>query len=56
MCPVCLATTAWIAASIVTTGGVGALLLKRVATGKAAGDSSSIAPSAITTPKEDHHG
>jgi hypothetical protein len=32
MCPVCLATAAMIAGSIVTTGGLAALIVKKVAT------------------------
>jgi len=48
MCPVCLATAAWIAAAAVSTGGMTALVLKRVATGNAANN--------IPANKEDHHG
>jgi hypothetical protein len=51
MCPVCLATTAWIAASIVTTGGVGAFVFKKVAAGKAANHFPANPKS-----EEDHHG
>jgi hypothetical protein len=36
MCPVCLATAAWIAAAAASTGGMTALVFKRVAAGKAA--------------------
>ena len=31
MCPVCLATAAMIAGSIATTGGVAALMIKKIA-------------------------
>ena len=30
MCPVCIATAAWIAASATSTGGVSALLVKKL--------------------------
>jgi len=48
VCPVCLATAAWIAVATVSTGGMTALLLKRAATTKAANN--------IPTNEEDHHG
>jgi hypothetical protein len=51
MCPFCLATAAWIAAAAVSTGGMTALVAKKVATGRAANDNS-----ATTQSKEDHHG
>jgi hypothetical protein len=51
MCPVCIATAAWIAATAVSTGGMTALVLKKAATGKAANQFP-----ANPTPKEDHHG
>ena len=51
MCPVCLATAAWIAAATVSTGGMTALVLKKVATGNAPNNFPTIPPS-----KEDHHG
>ncbi len=35
MCPFCLATAAWIAAAAVSTGGVTALAIRKVATGNA---------------------
>ena len=36
MCPVCMATAAWIAAAAISTGGMTALVLKKAATGNAA--------------------
>jgi hypothetical protein len=51
MCPVCLATAAWIAAAAVSTGGMTALVVKKVATGKLANNTP-----IITLSKEDHHG
>jgi hypothetical protein len=51
MCPVCLATAAWIAAAAVSTGGMTALVVKKVAIGKPANNIPTITPS-----KEDHHG
>jgi hypothetical protein len=46
-----LATAAWIAAAAVSTGGMTALVLKKVATAKAANNFPT-----ITASKEDHHG
>jgi hypothetical protein len=52
MCPFCLAATAgWIAAAAVSTGGMTALVVKKVATGRAASSNSPTNQS-----KEDHHG
>ena len=51
MCPVCLATAAWIAAAAVSTGGLTALVVKKAVTANAAHSSSNTNP-----PKEDHHG
>jgi hypothetical protein len=51
MCPFCLATAAWIAAAAVSTGGMTALVVKKVATGRAACNNS---PN--TQSKEGHHG
>jgi hypothetical protein len=51
MCPVCLATAAWITGAAVSTGGMAAFVVKKVATGKSAGDIPKITPS-----KEDNHG
>jgi hypothetical protein len=34
MCPVCMATAAWIAAAAVSTGGMTALVLKKSVSGK----------------------
>lgn len=51
MCPVCAATAAWIAASIATTGGLAAVVMKRTATLRSASNPQSVTPS-----KEDHHG
>ena len=50
MCPVCLATAAWIAAAAVSTGGVTALVIKKVASG------SVVHNIPVTPSKEDHHG
>lgn len=50
MCPACLATAAWIAASAVSTGGLAALVLKKSANGKTTTGVHS------NTPKEDHDG
>jgi hypothetical protein len=36
MCPVCMATAAWIAAAAVSTGGMTALVLKKAVNGKTA--------------------
>jgi hypothetical protein len=36
MCPFCLATAAWIVAAAVSTGGVTALAIRKVATDRAA--------------------
>jgi hypothetical protein len=51
MCPVCLATAAWIAAAAISTGGMTALVVKKVATPRITNDNS-----ANIQPKEDHHG
>jgi hypothetical protein len=51
MCPFCLASAALIVGSIATTGGVTALVLKKVAAGKADHNIPTITPT-----KEDHHG
>ncbi len=56
MCPVCLATVAWMAAGVVSTGGLTALVLKKSITGRAANNIPTITPSTITATKEDHHG
>ena len=50
MCPLCLASAALIAGSIVATGGLSALVLNKVVTGK----SSNIPTN--SPPKEDHNG
>jgi hypothetical protein len=51
MCPMCVATAAWIAASIATSGGLAAVVMKRTANLRNASNPQSITPS-----KEDHHG
>jgi|HubBroStandDraft_2_1064218.scaffolds.fasta_scaffold2198130_2 hypothetical protein len=51
MCPVCLATAAWIAVASVSTGGMTALVINKVVTRKTANNIST-----ITSSKEDHHG
>lgn len=51
MCPLCLASAALFAGSIATTGGLAALVLKKVAAGKSANNIPTNSPS-----KEDHHG
>ncbi|MGA3011245.1 MAG: hypothetical protein ABSD72_13380 [Terracidiphilus sp.] len=51
MCPFCLATTAWIAAAAISTGGITAFALKKSATSKAANNIPTNSPS-----KEDRHG
>jgi hypothetical protein len=51
MCPVCMATAAWIAAAAVSTGGMTALVFKKVAAGKAANQFPANPKS-----EEDHHG
>jgi len=51
MCPFCLAATAgWIAAAAVTTGGFTALVVNKVATGRAAKNIPA------NSSKEDQHG
>jgi len=51
MCPFCLAATAaWIAAAAVSTGGMTALVVKKVVTGRAAKNNPS------NPSKEDQHG
>ena len=58
MCPFCLATAAWIAAAAVSTGGMTALVVKRVASSNAVDDSSTITSTipVIAQTKENHHG
>ncbi|MGA2634691.1 MAG: hypothetical protein ABSF16_10680 [Terracidiphilus sp.] len=51
MCPLCFASAALIAGSIATTGGLTALVLKRVASSKSANNTPTNSPST-----EDHHG
>jgi len=51
MCPVCMATAAWIAAAAVSTGGMTALVFKKAADGKAANSFPTNSSS-----KEDQHG
>ncbi len=51
MCPMCFASAALIAGSIATTGGLTALALKKVASGKSENDNPTNSPST-----EDHHG
>jgi hypothetical protein len=51
MCPVCIATAAWIAASAVSTGGLTAFVLKKMVTGKTVHNIPVTSPS-----KEDHNG
>jgi hypothetical protein len=51
MCPVCLASAAWIAASIATTGGLAAVVLKKTVMLKCANN-----PQPITPSQEDLHG
>ncbi|MGA2890524.1 MAG: hypothetical protein ABSE51_20990 [Terracidiphilus sp.] len=51
MCPACFATAAWSTASVISTGGVTALVLKKVVTSKADHNFPTITPT-----KEDHHG
>jgi hypothetical protein len=51
MCPVCMATAAWIAAAAVSTGGMTALVLKKASTGKTVNHFP-----ANSTSREDHHG
>ncbi|MGD0829332.1 MAG: hypothetical protein ABR907_00215 [Terracidiphilus sp.] len=51
MCPYCLATAALFAGSVATTGGLAALVLKKVATRKITSNISTLSPS-----KEDHNG
>ena len=51
MCPFCLATAAWIAAAAVSTGGVAALVVKKTASGQAANNVPTTAPT-----KEDRNG
>jgi hypothetical protein len=46
-----MATAAWIAGSLVATGGLTALAIKKVSTGKAPDNLPT-----IPQPKEDHHG
>ena len=48
MCPLCLATAAWVAVAAVSTGGMTALVLKKARPGRT--DNPNISPS-----KEDHH-
>jgi hypothetical protein len=51
MCPFCLATAAWIAAAAMSTGGVTALAIRKVASDRAANSISTNKSS-----KEDQHG
>ena len=51
MCPVCLASAAWIAAATVSTGGISALVIAKVATRKPEKNVRASNPS-----KENHHG
>ncbi len=51
MCPLCFASAALIAGSIITTSGLTALVLKKAGSGKSSSD---IPPN--SHPKEDHHG
>jgi len=51
MCPVCLATAAWIAAAAVSTGGMTAIVFKKAAAARAANHFPTNPSS-----KEDHHG
>lgn len=51
MCPVCLATAAWIAAAAVSTGGITALAIKSAVTRKTASTPVTAPPT-----KEDRHG
>jgi hypothetical protein len=56
MCPVCVATAAWIAAAAVSTGGVTALVFKKAASGKAAHGILTTDSTNITPTKEDQNG
>jgi hypothetical protein len=51
MCPVCLATAAWIAAAALSAGGLTALVVTKIANDEAP-HNIPITPSS----KEDHHG
>ena len=51
MCPVCLATAAWMAAAAVSTGGLTALVISRAVTGRAAQSIPHPTPT-----EEDNHG
>ncbi len=51
MCPVCLATAAWIAAATVSTGGMTALVICKAVIRK---NTNSV--TTITPPEEDQHG
>ena len=51
MCPICIAGAALIAGSIATTGGLSALVLNKIATGKSAANIPANSPT-----KEDHNG
>jgi hypothetical protein len=50
MCPVCLATAAWIVAATVSTGGITALAINKVVTRQSQNNFPTVTPS-----KEDHH-
>jgi hypothetical protein len=51
MCRACLATAAWITVAAVSSGGMTALVVKKVASGRSAESIPTITPS-----KEDHNG
>jgi hypothetical protein len=52
MCPVCIATAAaWITAAALSTGGMTALVVKKVASARSAANNLN-----TSTSKEDHHG
>ena len=53
MCPVCLATAAWIATATISTGGMAALVLKRVIAGRSGGGIPEVTPAHNTSTKED---
>jgi hypothetical protein len=51
MCPVCLTTAVLIAGSVISTGGLAAIAIKKFGVKNAVDNNSAPAPS-----KEDHHG
>ena len=51
MCPVCIASAAWVAVSVASTGGLAAVALKKF---NAGGSASKLPAQPII--KEDHHG